>query len=199
MELLPFRRHFFTHRSVEAAFVGENHLADAVQIALNVKKINEFEQHLRLVKFLVVFKLLLVRLPQRQRLHKLIDSQVIKQATLRQFSLQNESFKRCTAAQSHVNLSMCEGQTRVQNQLVESKTLTLVNRYSPREFQRNLSEASDLFLLYFLSLLVDAILEILPCHRFHLNHLVAALHFESAFLVIAHNPPDFSVEILLIG
>ena len=61
MELLPFRSYFFAHRSVETAFIGENHLPDAIQIAFNINKINEFEQHLRLVEFFVVLKLLLIR------------------------------------------------------------------------------------------------------------------------------------------
>ena len=199
MELLPFRRHFLAHNRLKTAFVGEDHLSYAVQIALKVEKINEFEQHLRLVQFLVVFKLLIVRLSRRQICYKLIDCQVVKQASLRQFRLQDESIERGAAAQSHINLSVCERQTRVKNQSVECQSLALVNRYRPREFQRYLREASHFFFLYLFGLLIDAVLEILPCHRFHLNHLVATFHFKSAYLVIAHNPPDFSVEILFFS
>ena len=93
---------------------------------------------------------------------------------------------------------MRECQTSVQNQPVERQTLAFVNRYRPCEFQRYLREASHLFLFYFLGLLVDAVLKILPCHRRHLYNFVATLYLKPVILIVTHYSSNFSVEISLL-
>ena len=82
----------------------------------------------------------------------------------RQRLTEHHSFQSLAAAQSHVGLTMCKRMRSINDGVFESKSLTLVDSYCPRQTQRILHEFSFHRLLYLLGFLIQGIFCIGPLH-----------------------------------
>src|SRR5690606_7265011 len=82
---------------------------------------------------------------------------------------QHQSIKARTPAQCHIHLSRSKRLPRIDDRLLKSETLTLVNGDGPGEAQRKLKKSAESFLLEFLRTLVYRVTNIQPLFWLHFD------------------------------
>ena len=118
-------------------------------------------------------------------------------------SREHQSFEAAAARQSHINLSEAESLARIDDSLVESQTLALVDGNGPGRLERNLSERANEDLLDLSGLVVGLIFHVEPFLFIHFNDLflvVVALAFDDDLAVgNLHHTANLSIVVSFFG
>ena len=119
-----------------------------------------------------------------QMLHKLVNGVVIDQGTGGDARLQHKTFQRGAAAEGYVNLPMGKSLSRINDDLVESQSLALVDGDSPSQTQRNLLETADFLLFNILIFSIDGVFYVLPSELGNDDIFLAAFYGDRAFFFV---------------
>ena len=181
-------------RAFKKGVVVVDDLHQLTEVFVDAFKIDEFEHGFQLVVAAQLVDFFLRGFPLGQGIDKPVDGEVVDQGIGIDGRLQHKTFKRGATAQGHIHLSVGEGLSRVDDDLVESQALALMDGNGPSQTQRYLGEATDFLFLDVLVFCVDGVLHVLPGQFGHDDALAIALHGDGAFvIVVADQPPDFAV------
>ena len=119
------------------------------------------------------------------------------------WSREHQSFEAAAARQSDIDLSEAESLARIDDGLVESQTLALVDGDGPSRLERNLSERANEYLLDFAGLVVGLIFHVEPFLFIHFNDLffvvvALAFHYDLAIGNL-HHTTYLAVVVAFIG